>query len=277
MSRPCIGVVGVGTVGGALVAAFDGEAEVLLRDPALDRSSSMEELVARCSVVFLCVPTPEGPGGAADLTAYQDGVDRFVAAGGVGPTAPILCVRSAVPPHAIADTLAKQPQLRLVVAPEFLRQRSAVADMLAMRTLVLGGAPEDCAVVERLFREHSHVTGPMRTPPPLDAVAASFLKYQANCFLAMKVTFMNELRDLFDATPSGCSWEALQEAFHLDHERFGTTHWQVPGPDGRRGWGGHCLPKDVAAVRAWAAEQSVPTPILDAVAQRNEGDRARTD
>lgn len=275
-ARPTIGVIGAGTVGRALIAAFEGRAGILVRDPALgERSCSMERLVGACDVVFVSVPTPMGPDGDADLTAWWEVVEGFVGAGGVRPGAPVLCVRSAVPPDAVRLTLERHPALRLVVGPEFLRERSPVDDMLAMRSLVLGGDPDDCLVVERLFREHSHVRGPMRTSPGLDAVAAAFLKYQENGFLAMKVSFMNECFDLFRHTGSESSWEALQTAFHLDHERMGSTHWQVPGPDGRRGWGGRCLPKDVSALRAFAERAGEPTPLLDAVLARNERDRER--
>lgn len=272
--QPTIGIIGAGTVGGALLAAFEGRAILHVRDPRLgEDSASMETLVRSCSVVFVAVPTPMGPDGDAELSAWWEVVEDFVAAGGSTRPAPIFCVRSAVPPDAVRRTLEAHPGLRLVVAPEFLRERSAIDDMLAMRSLVIGGTPEDCGEVERLFREHSHVTGPMRTMPGLDAVAAAFLKYQENCFLAMKVSFMNEFFDLFRHTGSRSSWETLQRAFHLDHERMGSTHWQVPGPDGLRGWGGRCLPKDVSALRAFARRHGEPTPLLDAVCARNTGDR----
>ena len=235
----------------------------------------MTEVVGACDVAFLCVPTPMGEGGAADVGDYDEALAAFVAAGGEGADAPVLCIRSAVPPDTIERTLTQYPALRLVVAPEFLRQRWAVEDTLAMRTLILGGRTEDCAVVEAVFRDHSLVEGPMRTGPLLDPVGAAFLKYQANCFLAAKVSFMNEFRDLFDASASRVSWSDLQEAFHLDHERFGSTHWRVPGPDGRRGWGGHCFPKDLAATRRFGADAGVTTPVLDAIWARNLEDRER--
>ena len=273
---PVVGIVGAGTVGSALRAAFEGRLPVMLRDPALgSHSTAMKSLVDRCAVVFVAVPTPMGTGGSADLSVYQQVISEFAAAGGLGPGAPVLCIKSAVPPYAVNDTTRAHPELRLVVSPEFLRQRSPVADMLAMRALVLGGVPEDCSVVETLFREHSNVAGPMRTSPGLDAVGAAFLKYQENCFLAAKVSFMNEFYDLFQACGSGASWEALQTAFHLDHERMGTTHWRVPGPDGKRGWGGHCLPKDVAATQDLGRRLGVATPVLDAIRSRNTGDRER--
>jgi UDPglucose 6-dehydrogenase len=275
MVRRAVGVVGVGTVGTAVVAAFDGLLPVHTLDPRRQDSVSMDLLVQQCEVVFLCVPTPMGTEGEADLSAYEEVIHSFVQAGGARRAGPVLCVRSAVPPDAIARTIAEHPGLRLVVSPEFLRQRSPIEDMLSMRSLVLGGLPEDCATVERLFRERSRVTGPMRTAPGLDAVGAAFLKYQENCFLAMKVSFMNEMFDLFAATESAASWEALQTAFHLDHERVGTTHWHVPGPDGERGWGGHCLPKDVSATRHFGRSHDIATPMLDAIWARNELDRPR--
>ncbi len=233
----------------------------------------MSELVRRCEVVFVAVPTPMASDGEADVSAFLDVIDEFSAHAGAQDGGPVLCIKSAVPPDVIGDCLQRRPQLRMVVSPEFLRQRSPVDDMLAMRALVLGGAAEDCSIVERLFREHSNVTGPMRTSPGLDAVGAALLKYQENCFLALKVSFMNEFFDLHQACGSSSSWEAMQRAFHLDQERMGSTHWQVPGPDGLRGWGGHCLPKDVAALRAFADRVGHKTPLMSAVVARNQLDR----
>jgi UDPglucose 6-dehydrogenase len=272
-----VGIIGVGTVGGALVAAFDGRLPMYVRDPELaEASRSMPELVDNCHIVFVAVPTPSAGTGDANLTTFHEVLREFIASGGDQRGAPVLCVKSAVPPNAIRQLQLAHPALRLVVSPEFLRQRSPVNDMLAMRSLVLGGSVVDCAVVEHAFREHSNITGPMRTSPGLDAVGAAFLKYQENCFLAAKVSFMNEFFDLFEHCGSDASWEALQTAFHMDHERMGTTHWQVPGPDGQRGWGGHCLPKDLSATRAYAERNGIPTPLLDAVWQRNLTDRPRT-
>ena len=274
MDPRAVGIIGAGTVGSALIAAFEGHRSLLVRDPVLgERSASMADMVRHCQVVFVAVPTPQAADGGSDLTDVRAVIDEF------GPLAgtdgPVLCVKSAVPPDAVAQVQQTWPNLRLVMSPEFLRERSAVDDMLATRSLVLGGEPRDCAVVADLFRDHSSVHGPLRTSDGLDAVGAAFLKYQENCFLAMKVSFMNEFFDAFERCGSEASWSAVQRAFHLDHERMGTTHWQVPGPDGRRGWGGRCLPKDVAAMRRYAEQLGVETPLLRAICERNHKDRSK--
>lgn len=272
--QPTVGVMGVGTVGGALCHVLENDTHLLLVDPSLgERSATADQLVEQASVIFIAVPTPRSPTGHADVTAFNHVIDQLVEAGAARSDGPVLCVKSAVPPQDIARVQGAHPDIRLVVSPEFLRQRSPIADMVAMRSLVLGGRPADCEVVERLFRNHSRVTGPMRRSTGLDAIGAAFLKYQENCFLAMKVSFMNEFYDLFQTTESTASWHALQTAFHQDHERMGTTHWHVPGPDGKRGWGGHCLPKDVSATRALGVEHGTSTLLLDAIWLRNQTDR----
>lgn len=166
--------------------------------------------------------------------------------------------------------------MRLVVSPEFLREASAREDMLNMVSLVLGGDASACDSIAYLFKNHSNVVGPMRLSLLPDAVGAAFLKYQENAFLAMKVSFMNEFFEVFSSSESLTSWTQLQTAFHQDHERMGSTHWKVPGPDGLRGWGGRCFPKDVSAFRRYAARLGSDTPLLGAIWNRNTTDRALT-
>lgn len=274
-ARPVIGIVGFGTVGKALQAAFDSRCDVRISDPRLgSQSSTLEALVSSCRIIFLAVPTPAKVDGNADLKAFYDVIAALQQASGESSDCyPVICVKSAVPPDAVAQTLAQFPALRLVVSPEFLREASPIEDMLSMRSLVLGGSERDCHVVAELFHDHSNITGEMRTSILPDAVSAAFLKYQENAFLAMKVSFMNEMFDVFQRSGSQCSWDELQRAFHQDHERMGSTHWQVPGPDGLRGWGGRCLPKDVAALQTYAEQLDVDTPLLRAAWTRNRRDR----
>ncbi len=272
--RPAIGIVGVGTVGKALVAAFRGTSTLMLRDPVLGEDSrSMADLVEHCEVIFFAVPTPMAANTDVDLTAFESAISELLSAIDASSARPVVCIKSTVPPDRIARLGVEHPLVRLTMSPEFLREASPIDDMLAMRALVVGGAEPDTAVVVNLFKNHSNVNGPMRTSTELDAVGAALLKYQQNCFLATKVSFMNEFADVLAASSSTASWEAIQAAFHLDHERMGTSHWRVPGPDGMRGWGGKCLPKDMAGLRAFAARNGAATPLLDAVTKRNRSDR----
>lgn len=273
-TQPVVGIVGAGTVGRALKSAFDERCEIYLTDPVFGlKSTPLVHLAKHCQIIFLAVPTPAKPDGNADLQAFYEVLAELRESVEVCEVAPVICIKSAVPPDAIAHAQSDYPGLRIVVSPEFLREASPIEDMLNMRSLVLGGNEQDCKVVADLFHKHSNISGEMRTSILPDAVSAAFLKYQENAFLAMKVSFMNEMFDIFQQSGSQCSWEQLQGAFHQDHERMGTTHWRVPGPDGYRGWGGRCLPKDVAALQRYASRLGVDTPLMRTAWLRNLQDR----
>ncbi len=279
-NKPTIGIIGAGTVGQALVTAFEGRATLLINDPKLGGdSSTLQEMMAKCDALFIAVPTPLHQSGDADLSAFEAVIEGLGELSDKGSdssiNSPVLCIKSAVPPDRIAKVVRNWPQLRVTVSPEFLREASPHADMLNMASLVVGGDEHSCKLICKLFKNHSNVTGPMRISRLPDAVAAAFLKYQENAFLAMKVSFMNEFFDVFSRSESIATWEQLQTAFHQDHDRMGTTHWSVPGPDGQRGWGGRCLPKDVSAFRKYASRLEVGTPLLEAIQDRNLSDRGR--
>jgi len=278
--KPSIGIIGAGTVGQALIAAFEGCAQILINDPKLGvNSASVRTIASACEAIFIAVPTPLDLSGDADVTAFKCVLEEINAINkktvSTPCNLPVICVKSAVPPDQIADARHRWPDMRLVVSPEFLREASSRDDMLNMVSLVLGGDPTSCSVIFNLFKNYSNVVGPMRTSFLPDAVGAAFLKYQENAFLAMKVSFMNEFFDVFSRSNSLTTWQQLQTAFHQDHERMGTTHWSVPGPDGLRGWGGRCLPKDVSAFRKYAARVGIETPLLREVWNRNLADRQR--
>ncbi|MFC1897859.1 hypothetical protein ACFLX8_04800 [Chloroflexota bacterium] len=273
-----IGIIGAGVVGSALVEAFRGKTEILIRDPKLEEDScSIGEIVAKSVAIFIAVPTPAGEKGAADCSIISGVIEELASTSEKleipRESTPVICINSAVPPDVIANLVDEYPQLRIVVIPEFMREASPVEDIMNLRSLVLGGDYNDCSFIVDLYKEHSNIRGEMRTAILRDAIAASFLKYQENCFLALKVSFMNEFFEVFSKCGSKASWEELQLAFHQDHERMGSTHWQVPGPDGLRGWGGRCLPKDTLAFRAYAEELGIEIPIMEAAMKRNERDR----
>ena len=100
-----------------------------------------------------------------------------------------------------------------------------------------------------MYLNHSHI--PKHCQFHLCSHAeAAMVKYTINTFLAMKVAFMNQIyqvfTDLYDSPPHHETWKAFTEMLSADM-RFGTSHLQVPGPDGQYGYGGTCFPKDVKA------------------------------
>ena len=97
---------------------------------------------------------------------------------------------------------------------------------------------------------------------------AAFAKYVENTFLATKVTFFNEMYHIYNEMGFK-DFDVMVDAICID-PRIGLSHTQVPGPDGKFGYGGHCLPKDVAAFRNVAHRNCAETPLLDAVVKTND-------
>ncbi|MDA2893582.1 UDP-glucose/GDP-mannose dehydrogenase family protein [Mycolicibacterium sp. BiH015] len=220
---------------GEVVLGEPGMAELLT--VALDRgtlrfSASYAALGDR-DVVFVCVPTPSGPSGAADLRALDDAVGRLAPV--LRPGA-IIAVKSTVPvgtTRRIADRLQSH-QIGVVSSPEFLREGHAVADFTGPDRIVVGAlSPRDAEQVCRAYGG----AGPILRMSPESAELA---KYASNAFLAVKLSYANSMASLCAAV--GADIGDVTACMGAD-DRIGAGFLR-PGP----GWGGSCLPKDTAAL-----------------------------
>ena len=129
----------------------------------------------------------------------------------------------------------------VVYSPEFLTASNAAEDIRNNKDVVIGG--EDTLFWSTVFKSLN------KTVHTTDAKTASFMKYAVNTFLATKVVFMNQLLDQYDG-----NWNELKSLLKLDR-RLGTSHFDVPGPDGERGFGGACFPKDVQAFLEFTSDE----------------------
>jgi len=242
-----IGIVGYGVVGKAVAAGFRRKCRIIVSDPAYPRlSRKITTLVQKCRFLFVTVPTPmrNPSGGPIDTTIIDETMAELSHHATLAGERPFIVIKSTLIPSRLPYYVKKYPRLRIVFNPEFLTARHARQDFVNAPLMVLGGTRADTAAVRRLYRRWS-----VCKPCPVgccDLVGAALLKYLANCFLALKVTFMNECYDVVCRSGSASSWEDLAGILHLD-SRFGHGHYHVPGPDGDRGWGGKCFPKDVNA------------------------------
>ena len=153
-----------------------------------------------------------------------------------------------------------QPQGKEVTfSPEFLTAANANEDFKNPPFQVFGGKWKDCEVVEKAYLRHSSV----KIVPTfkVDLTTASLLKYSINSWLATKVMFFNELKTLHELGTSMVSWEQFTDMLSRD-ERIGKTHMQVPGPDGKAGFGGHCFPKDTEALLNYANKKNIKMSVL---------------
>ncbi|GLZ29176.1 UDP-glucose 6-dehydrogenase [Lentzea sp. NBRC 105346] len=195
-------------------------------------------------LVFVCVPTPCGPDGRADLSAVSAVLHE------AGDSDAVLVVKSTVP----VGTTARYPGV--VSNPEFLRKGFAVEDFLRPQRVVVGAADEP--VARRVARLYAATGAPVVIT---DNASAELVKYASNCFLALKLSYVNTLAELCEEV--GADIDGVTEGMCLD-ERIGSS-CLAPGP----GWGGSCLPKDTRALLSTADAALVDFPVLRAAISTN--------
>ena len=213
--------------------------------------------------IFLCLPTPEGDDGRADLGFIHGVVDEL--AGEVGDEA-IFVVKSTVPPGTVSGLRKRLADLgspaRIVSHPEFLREGKAVEDFMEPDRIVIGAYDEaDSDAVAGLYR--SIDTKVVHTDP----TSAEMIKYASNSYLAARLTFVNTLANVCEAV--GADVTHVIDGMGMDH-RIG-SHFLQPGP----GYGGSCFPKDTAALIGVAEDAGYDFELLKAVIEADQQQRRR--
>ncbi|EFL36625.1 sugar oxidoreductase [Streptomyces viridochromogenes DSM 40736] len=221
----------------------------------LDFTGDTATAVAEADVVFLCLPTPIGAGGAADLAAVE------AVAAQIREVLPAGCVvvnKSTVPVGTSerVATLLGRDDVAVVSNPEFLREGRAVQDFLHPDRIVIGAADRDAA--RRVADLYAGLDAPLVLT---DAASAELTKYAANFFLAMKLSFANNLATVCERF--GADIDDVTEGIGRD-PRIGSAFLR-PGP----GWGGSCLPKDTHALLTVCDLAGVDFPLLRATIETN--------
>ena len=266
MSKTKIGVIGYGFVGKAVANSFADRIDVKVRinDPAFpDISKSIDKIKEKSHAIFVCVPTPQDDHGECDTSILEGVLEQLLGYEGI-----VIC-KSTAPPilyRQLENTLG----LKLVHAPEFLTASNANYDYINPVNVVIG-----CK--HKLYEEASQFILPFIQFSPANVeycsiAEASMFKYVANTMLAMKVIMNNEYAELCDKM--NINWENVSGIASSD-KRLGHTHWKVPGPDGQRGFGGACFPKDTAALLNMADESDIEMSMLMTAIRTN--DRLRSD
>ena len=222
----------------------DGLAELVAEGVAAGRLSfvvgapaalkELEQEGGPLEVMFLCVPTPMGVGGIADLAAVEAVVEETR---DVLPPGCVVVNKSTVPVGTAVRTaeLLDRPDVGVVSNPEFLREGSAVRDFLNPDRIVVGSDQQDAA--ERVAALYARLGAPTVLT---DAASSEMIKYAANCFLAMKLSYVNAIAELCERLDADVA--DVTEGIGYDR-RIGQS-FLSPGP----GWGGSCLPKDTHAL-----------------------------
>ena len=263
-----IGIVGNGFVGSAIVSGFNLHANIKIYD--LDPAKSthtFEEVINQSDFVFVCVPTPmtSVEGGVIDLKIMDSVFEDIVNVEkreDFSYDDVVFIIKSTVVPGTTEKYQKRYPGLRIAFNPEFLTERAARLDFINAPRIILGGEQEDLDEIEELYRERFPHTPIIKT----DVATSQFIKYMANCFFAVKVSFMNEMRQASDTL--GCNWDEAMAGFITDG-RIGNSHLDVPGHDGSLGYGGKCFPKDINAFIGLFESVGVEPTVMKASWQKN--------
>ena len=229
-------------------------------------SGSIEEGVDNSEVVFIAVPTPPQIDGSVDLT-YIERVAREIAS--VLKEYRVIVDKSTVPVKTgekVADTIRRYNKVNVdfdvVSNPEFLREGCAVADLLEPDRIVIGSNSERALAIMKKVYE------PFMAPIMVtDINSAELIKHAANSFLALKISYINALSAICEA--SGADVEKVADGIGAD-KRIGRSFLNAG-----LGYGGSCFPKDIAAFIALSEQIGEPFQLLREVQRINQRQRER--
>jgi len=266
-----IGIIGQGFVGNAVYNKFKNYYNVLTFD--LDKTicnSSFEKINKDCKYIFVCLPTPMNTDGSCYTGIVEDLLTKLDKRSEEISQSKIVVVKSTIPPGTTKKWNDKFDNLSVVFNPEFLTEANAVKDYENQNRIILGGPKNETLQLNSIFSK----VFPNAKIINSNSTDAEMVKYTTNSFLAMKVSFANEIYQICKKV--NADYDKVIESTIQD-ERLGTSHWKVPGPDGDFGYGGHCFPKDINALISVAINNHISPKMLIATNEKNKEVRSNKD
>ncbi len=261
-----IGIIGQGFVGNAVKNKFEKFYNILTYD--IDNSlcnSTLLEIKNNCKVIFLCLPTPMKNNGECDISRIYDTIKILSDKDEI-----IVVNKSTVVPGTTEKLNEEFKRIQIVFNPEFLTERNAIEDYENQNRIILGGPRSATTILKTIFSRVFPNVYLVKT----GSKHAEMIKYFTNSFLATKVSFANEMYDL--CRKLDVDYDKVIEYATLD-KRIGFSHLAVPGPDGDLGFGGHCFPKDLAALIYLSENLGSLNNVLNAVNKTNDKVRSNRD
>ena len=225
-------IIGYGVVGKAVASIFKKK-EITIIDPKYTKNKISDYKNTIFNIVFVCVDTP-----------YDD---KFKLLNSVlnecnkNLKNNIICCKSTASPHFYKSASKQYTDINLILYPEFLSHWSNKKDFKNQEYVIFGG---DKNKGKELFKILKQKLKKLKEVYYISIEAAAYIKYCENYFLALKVTFANDIYKLHKKIKIKESFNTVTSILGAD-KRIGTSHFQVPGRDKQFGWGGHCFPKDI--------------------------------
>ena len=257
-----IGIVGQGFVGTAIYQKFKKYYKVFTYDLQLKLcNSDLEEILQRCKIIFVCLPTPMNKDGSCNLDILEGALKEINDQTTIDDR--IVVIKSTIIPGSTDKYNNTYKNIEIVFNPEFLTEANAIDDFENQTRILLGGSVKATTKLKQLY------SAIFRNTPKIiktDAKSAELVKYVTNTFLSTKVSFANEMYKICEALD--LDYDKIIEMATLD-PRLGDSHWGVPGPDGDFGYGGHCFPKDLDAILSLCRDLNINTNVLKATKATN--------
>ena len=260
-----IGIVGQGYVGSAVKEVFSKHYDVDTYDLDKDKCSVdyLEDLVELTNIIFVCVPTPMKKDGSCDTSiveAIVKDINDMVVSRNVSGR--IVAIKSTIPTGTTNRLNKECHNISVIFNPEFLTEANFIEDFRNQSRIIIGGERPATTKLRQVYS----LLFPDATIVKTGSKTAEMVKYMTNTFLATKVSFANEMKMICDELK--IDYDKVVEYSTYD-ERLGKSHWAVPGPDGKLGFGGSCFPKDINALIHLGLELDMSPQVLMAAWETN--------
>ena len=266
-----IGIIGQGYVGSAIKNGFEEYFTVNTFDKFLDQKSTcntLKSLVDNSDLIFICLPTPMNKDGSCHLNILEDVLSEINALKYIDKKT--FVIKSTVPPGTTDYFIHNYANLNIVYNPEFLREANFLDDFKKQKFIILGGKNDDLHTIAEIYSTVFPNIEIIKT----SAKTAEMTKNMINTFLATKVSFANEMKLICDKINLDYN-DVISIA--LKDVRLGKTHWDVPGPDLKLGFGGSCFPKDINSLNSFSKKLNLQCNVIEAAIKTNNQVRPEKD
>ena len=238
-------IVGHGFVGSAVASLFS-EKEKVIVDPKFTDTKLSDYPGIKFDAVFVSVDTPKAEGFKL-LDSILCELDYIMMKG-----TPVCC-KSTATPEFYYEVSQRYKNIKIVHSPEYLNKSNPIKMFQGQKFFIIGGDQHAAMTVGHIFKSRlNHVKNIRYT----DIRTAAMVKYSENAFLAMRVTFFNEIYKMHKTQGCESTYEEFAEMVGLD-ERIGQSHSKVPGSDGKFGWDSHCFNKDLYELETFGGSSLV--------------------
>lgn len=244
-----IAIAGMGVVG---TAVYHGFSPISNDIKCYDTGKNLGDIndLREADFVFICVPTDSVRGLVDEISSGTDREDI------------VFILKSTVLPGTTEELQLIYGNY-WVFSPEFLTDRTANLDFINSPRFILGGSGEGLDKAYDLYRERFRHTPIHRTT----SRSAEFVKYMTNLYFMTKISFANEMFNV--SNELGLPWDSVMRMFVSDG-RIVDSHFDVPGPDGQKGFGGKCFPENINTYLDWTEKAGMNDDLIKAVREVND-------